>query len=367
MSLKTIYDLTLSTLTPFHIGSGETLEKDFDYAIFKKRTWVMDTEKVAAAYMFDDNGRYVAGLETTPPAQLLRPSDFDPNSSFFHYVMPGTPHASSAGAAVQAHIKNVFSQPYLPGSSIKGALRTIIFREAYAAAAEPLAPHRLQRSRSWAAQEIERSLFGGDPNHDLMRAVQVTDSQPLEASDCLQLLNVHVFGRSKVGSPIALECIKGDAVFKATLTIDDYLFRDEQAQRRLRFTADQESWLRQLVQHANGQVRRRIQQEMAFYQARRKEGAARFYRQLASLTQQMPADTFLLQVGWGGGWDSKTAAYLLSAEEKEAVIGRYNLAKGKHRAGQPFPASRRAVSRGQGETAQAAAPLGWLLVQMSKR
>jgi CRISPR-associated protein Csm5 len=367
MSLKTIYDLTLSTLTPLHVGSGETLEKDFDYAIFKKRTWVMNTEKVADAFMFDENGRYLPDLETTPPAQLLKPGDFDPNSSLFHYVMPGTPHASTTGAAVQAHIKDVFSKPYLPGSSIKGALRTIIFREAYAANGKPLDHQPLERSPRWAAQKLERALLGKDANHDLMRAVHVTDSQSLPANDYLQLLNAHVFGRSKVGSPIALECVKGDAVFKATLTIDDYLFQDEQAQQQLRFTTNQETWLRHLAQHANDQAHRRIKQEMGFYQARQKEGAARFYRQLASLSKEMPTDTFLLQVGWGGGWDSKTVAYLLSAGEKEAIIDRYNLAKGKHHKGQPFPASRRAVSRGEGDRAQAAAPLGWLLVQMSRR
>ncbi len=370
MTLKTVYDLTISTLTPLHIGSGEKLEKDFDYAVAQGQTWVLNQEEIAEKFFFDENGRYLSQLESTPPANLLKNNDFQPDSSLFRYIMRGTPRAVTTGSAVQAQIKNVFDEPYLPGSSLKGALRTIIFREAFAASKIELAStHLLERNRKWAARSLEQELLGKNPNYDLLRTLHVSDSDPITA-DNLQMLNAQVFGRTGAGSPISLECVKGDAVFQSTLTIDNYLFQDKQ-KRKLRFTATQESWVRHLAQHANAQAYQRIQQELQFYQERKTENAAAFYRQLAGLTESFRdkgrEDMFLLQVGWGGGWDSKTLAYLVSDADKEELIYDYDLAKGHRKAGQPFPKSRRAIAGGPAHAARAMAPLGWLLIEMKQR
>jgi CRISPR-associated protein Csm5 len=304
-------------------------------------------------------------LQAVPPGQLLQAADFRPGSVLFRYVLRGVPRSAATGAAIQAQVKDVFDRPYVPGSSLKGALRTLIFRHAFAASGQKLSPAQLRRSRSWAAQDLERDLLGRDPNHDLLRALHVSDTEAITA-DHLLLLNAQVFGRRSVGAPIDLECVRGDAVFRATLAIDDYLFQNEAAQRELRF-GSQGEWLASLPQLAHEQATQRIRQEVAFYQARPPSRAGSFYRQLATLTRQMPAGSFLLQVGWGGGWDSKTLGYLVPAAEREALIDRYDLARGAHQPGQPFPASRRAIARGTGEEAQPVAPLGWLLVEMKQR
>ncbi len=366
MSLKTIYDLTASALTPLHVGSGQTLEREYDYAVFDNRTWVIDQEQVAEAFFFDEDGRYLKQLERVPPARLLKPEDFQETSPLFRYVMKGGPRSAQTGAAIQAQVKDVFDRPYLPGSSLKGALRTVIFRAAFAAADKRFSPADLRRSRSWAAQDLEQTLLGRDPNHDLLKALYAADSQAIPANENLRVLNAQVIGRRKSGAPIALECVRSDAVFHLSLTIDDYFFRADAA-RQLGFNRDKRDWLTRLPELANAQAAQRIRQELAFYQRRPKDRAAALYRQLAGLVNKLPPHTFLLQVGWGGGWDSKTLAWLIPPENKETVIQQYNLAKGSRQSGDAFPKSRRAITQGPLEEATAAAPLGWLLVEMKPR
>lgn len=363
--LKTNYDLSLSTITPLHIGSGESLERNFDYTVHDRQTWVIDQEALAEhLYDSEDDGRLQQMLQAVPPGQLLQPADYG-NSAFFRYTMRGVPLGQGTGTAVAAHIKTVHDQPYIPGSSLKGALRSLIVRQAFQESGQRLSPNQLNNSRYWAGQRLERELLGRDPNHDLLRALHVADSDPIGA-DNLILLNAQVFGRYKAGAPIPLECVRGDAVFHGRLALDNYLFDDPQAQRQLRL-GNRREWLTNLAAIANEQAQARIRQEQSFYEARPNSRAAGFYRQLAGLSQKVPADSFLLQVGWGGGWDSKTLGPMLNGNEREALIGRYRLARGQRQPGQPFPKSRRAIARGRGEEAQPAAPLGWLLVEMKER
>jgi CRISPR-associated protein Csm5 len=362
--LKTIFDTEISLLTPLHIGNGETLALNFEYAVHDRRTWVIHQEHFAGEMLDKDATRFQRLLDLTPPGQLLQKADFREDSGNFRYVMPGVPRSAQIGAAVQSQIKDVADRPYLPGSSLKGALRTIIVRHAFAQDGRQLRVTDLNRSRSWAAQRLERNLLGRSPNYDLLRALQVSDSTPGSSTDLL-MLNAQVFGQRSSGAPIALECVRADAQFSATLTIDEFLFSQQASSLHL---GNKREWLVNLAQLANEQAAERIKQELTFYGSRAKSRVAGFYRQVNKLLAGgLPAGSFLLQVGWGGGWNSKTLGYLVPDNEREAIIQQYRLAKGQRKQGDAFPKSRRAVAAGPLEEARPMAPLGWLLLQLKER
>ncbi len=365
MQLKTIYNLEITTLSPLHIGSGDTLEREFDYAVHGQQTWVIDQDALSELVYSRSSQEFQRLLEAVPPAQFLTPADFRPDSPLFRYVMRGTPRAAATGSAIQAQIKNPFDQPYLPGSSLKGAFRTLVFRHAFATSGKKLQPATLGNNRKYAGQELEQELLGRDPNHDLLRALHLADSDPV-APDNLLVLNAQVFNERSAAAPIALEAIRSDATFHTTLTLDDYLFNDPQAAQGLRL-GNKREWLTTLPALANDQAQARLKQELQFYKTRPRSRVAGFYRQLLGLVPELGSDRFLLQLGWGGGWDNKTLAYLVGPAEREALIGRYRLAIGTRQKGDPFPKSRRAVARQVEEDVQPIAPFGWLLVTMTPR
>jgi len=97
---------------------------------------------------------------------------------------------------------------------------------------------------------------------------------------------------------------------------------------------------------------------------------ADFYNQIAGA--KLEAGQFLIELGWGTGWESKTFGSRLLENEAfmERVIVDYRLAKGERERGDPFPKSRRVVMRfswdAQGNVSETPArPLGWALMRLA--
>ena len=116
-----IYRLTITTLTPLHIGVGQVLRRDYDYAVHRGATWVIDNAKLAdEIYASADGTRGHSLVAGRPAAEVLTPKDFRPDSPLFRYILQDEPQAQSTGAIIQEVTKNPWDQPYIPGSSLKG-------------------------------------------------------------------------------------------------------------------------------------------------------------------------------------------------------------------------------------------------------
>ncbi len=368
-----MYDVDVSLLTPLHIGTGRELLNQYDYAIHNGKTWRINEDALLDAQNVDDP-RMAAQLARTPPAQLLLPADFQEGSRFFRYVMQGTPRSGAEGAQLKEQIKDSYDRPYLPGSSLKGALRTAIAWYAWGAAKLRPETQRLGRSRKWAGQEYERILLGKNPNHDLLRVLQVSDSQPLDAR-ALMVLNARVLNRGGKmdGAPIEMEAIRPDAVFRLSIKLDMALF--SQWARKGGLKLQGQDWLVNLGDVVQAHSTDRIQRELAWF--KRMKGAdslASFYQRLANVSGKLGGSMFFVELGWGAGWESKTFGSRLEKDNRfmERIIRDYRLARGSREHGDPFPKSRRAAvafRRDQygGTIETPAYPLGWALVEMKER
>ncbi len=365
MDLKTRFNVTISTLTPLHIGNGQELLRDYDYATHQGKTWVLNADAFLAHLQRPD-GSFDDRILGRPGAELLDAKDFRLDSEFFRYILPGQPRSQSHGAALQAQYKDAFDKPYIPGSSLKGALRTVLAWYGFQQKGMRLNVQDLRGSRSWAGQGYERKIFGKDPNYDLLRALQVADSANVGA-DRLQIVNAQVFtGSEKTGAPIELEAVRSDTVFKTTITVDDYLHSDT-AEKVLRF-GKRWQWLEDLPEIARQYGRETIAAEIEWYRTRNYSHVATFYQRLLNVIERggLGKNSFFAQIGWGGGWPSKTIGQPLQADKRawEDLLGNKRLSPARFRRqrGDVFPKSRRAVAV-QG---QPAAPLGWCLIMIEK-
>jgi CRISPR-associated protein Csm5 len=366
MKLKTVYDVTISLFTPLHIGSGAELRRDFDYVTYNRRTWVMNADAFLA-HLQKPDGSFDDRIVGRPASELLKPEDYQPNSGFFRYVLPGTPRSDASGAVLREQVKDAFDRPYLPGSSIKGALRTVLAWHGFKETNQQLDVQELGYSRSWAGQKTERAIFGRNPNYDLLRALHVADSETQD-QDRLLLVNAQVFtGGDKPGAPIELESIRQDTTFTTTITIDEHQHSPE-AERQLRH-GNRWDWLHELSQIAQRYALERTQAEMQWYQQRKYSQVAGFYGQMvgALSSGHLGPNRFLLQIGWGGGWASKTigAPLMANAIAWERLLGdkRLSPARMRRSGGSEFPKSRRSVSTKD----TPAAPFGWCMVEMRER
>ena len=372
------YRLKITVLTPLHIGNGREMLNGYDYAIYDKRTWRLNENALLDAQNAEDP-QVLKMLTQVQPAQLLKkPHDFVESNPYFRYVLKGTPKSQAEGAALREQVKDVFDRPYLPGATVKGALRTALAWHLWEKKALSPEISKLGGNPKFAASTYERELFGRNPNNDLLRALHVTDSAPLDTS-ALMLVNVRVLTRGgKPGSPVEAEAIRRDVVIESQLKLDTALF-SQWAQARDLHLPNGEA-LMAFIEIANRHSREAIERELAWAGGLTDGGhVVSHYETMRRFTPA--ANQFILHLGWGGGWEQKTLGARLKQDPnfirtllKPRKAGGYDVGRGHApRNVQDFPVSRRiamAYRRNpQGEVTGEvpALPLGWVLVEVDER
>lgn len=341
---------TIEVLSPLHVGGGEgNLRLDFDFAFERGVVWVMDQEKVAER-LTDEQLRH--GVPDVRLSRILRPKDY-PSCTAYSLGVAGT-----VASEIVPFIKDVWGHPYLPGSSVKGALRTCV---AWAAAREGgggVVPGQLGPNPKYAGSGWERGVFGASPNYDLMRSLLVDDagSVPLEQ---MELASVSIYSLRGAdlqpkgqGFRFSVEVLRSGTQLECRIGIDRYAL----SHPALRFS-ERGAWIDGLQQLCRVRASQLIAEEKAFYSRCRVRPLQQFYERLERVASDLGPGQFLLQMAWGTGWKAKTLGPALSeAPFFDEIRDRYRL--GRPRA--PFPKSRRVVERG-GTPSE---PLGWVKVTL---
>jgi CRISPR-associated protein Csm5 len=369
--LHTRIEVTVELLSPLHIGTGTELLLDYDVVPHGGRTYRVDEEALlehalvaAEAEGAPAVNRLLAGR---PAAELLADADFaNPHSPLFRYVMPGTPFTRTPGAKVQEQIKDVHDRLYLPGSSLKGALRTVLAWGIYASQGQKPDLSKLKRSRSWASQPLEQELFGRSPNYDWLKALHVEDTQPLEPEGHLALRTVHIYPTETGDSPglnVDVEAAERGTVFQTAFTVDEYGFSEDVAQKL--GWKGKRRWIEQLPALAREHARQRLLIEAEYYRKRNgPRDAMRFYDRLINTWSELPDNELIVQIGWGAGWESKTlGSGLVRTDDRafERLLDDYRMTKEQgRRPGDPFPQSRHLALR----DGRPSDPLGWVHMRL---
>ncbi len=359
----TSYQLTITTRSPLHIGAGgPDLRKGIDFVGIGRSIYVFDTARVLD-YLVSGADDEAAMLDkvtrTVNLASFLTERDFREHPDLALYRLSGATSVSE----VRPLLKTYDARPYMPGSSLKGAIRTALIDTALLAREELPDWRKLGDRDKYAAQELERDVTGrGErpaqaPNYDLFRTIRIADSAPGERT-WLSLSNIAVWPAGEQGIPIDIETIDAGSVFTSTLSIDEYLFSHHAAQ--LNF-ASRRPLIDGLADACRTNAEARIAHERGFFVERDVKPMIRFYDELHTRLQALPPNAWLIQVGWGAGWDSKTIARTLRHHNQVAgVVRRYGLDRGKGRGGS-FPATRHVVIDQRNTPLE---PMGWVEVRM---
>jgi CRISPR-associated protein Csm5 len=369
-----IFDVEIHTLTPLHIGTGRELLAEYDFVTRSSETLRLNEDAILDAQQVDDP-EMARRLASITPGQLLH--DISGTGSadgrFFRYTAKGVPRARGTGAQLREQIKTPFDELYIPGSSLKGAIRTALAWKLWKQRGMTPAVGRLRRSDRFAAADLEKDLFGPDPNHDLLRAVQVGDSAPA-GREGLVIANVRVLtrgGLGEKGAPIELEAITSERKFATRIKVDTGLF--EPWAQKAGLAADARELLEVLPAVLQAHAVERIAREIQWFAPVQDAGAiVGWYRELAALN--LGKRRCLVQLGFGTGWDSKTLGSRLRADPRfmARILDDYRMTLGVKVAPERFPASRRVVAAIQrdpgGRTIERPiSPLGWCLLTFKER
>ena len=370
----------LKTITPVHIGTGERLSQIDGF--YDNGQWHrIDLDAVLAAIPESELnqltiamggrdfqwGRYLPTNQ--PAAAYTLPCPEDPRET-----------------EIREAIKHPSGRPLIPGSSIKGAIRTALLwglmddnnseaQEAFEGSVNYL-KEQLQRrpNRSWAGQGIEQRVFGKDPNHDLMRTVQVSDTAPISI-ESLEMGTAWTVTLNRDGELVPkregnreyktfVEQIRADQPFDFSITIDTTLFRQRE-KRELGYTDRQERTISEkLADMCNFVTGGLATAEAEFYHYYKLPELANFYESLSTQIGNLPDGAFILQIGWGTGYLTKTVTDLLTGNDEDLMMKfRRHYRLGRSRSGgdyydDEFPKTRRVLYDRQRPNS----PLGWVQI-----
>lgn len=354
------YRLEIEVLTPLHIGSGVTLKQGFDFEVSNGLTYRLNEDIILADKWPSDPAQQRLYLNQ-PLANLLETGDYRAHPEYFRYTLRGAP----AMKEIREAIRDVQGRPYIPGSSLKGALRTALLRGLTSKQVfqrGDFGPSEDPREAKAAASRLEKSLLGRDPNRDVLRAIQMSDSSPVSTA-ALTLQQVQMVP----GLNIDVEAIQRGTRLTATLRIDTWLLQ-QSGQRGLEWTQQVTDYTRRITEVAQHIAIRRLQHEWQYHANRKDAAVATFYDKLfqEANSDAWPKDEFFLQVGFATGWRAKTVLGGLSDEDPllEQIVHDFNLDRGGggqsrgYTCGEPFPKARHLAWVGNAP----ALPLGWLLV-----
>lgn len=378
--------LTLEVLTPLHVGSGEELRLDLDYIERGSIPLIVDRQRTLDALVSGDQALDAVLSGDWNLAELVKLAGQD-----FGYLLPVLAGQHETPATLREQIKDAEFRPYIPGSSLKGAVRTVLLavwlNDQGKTAYEKLLPYwdakknaPSERRSTYAAMWLMRAVFGNRPNQDILRALQVSDARfqttDLRLADIRWLNIVRDKGREKAwwrdmpskknldkwneAKGLHAETLVPDSAASFTMSWDRFLLSDLTKWNALTHGSDllpnDFPALREVL---NNHARRILENEVAFFDQYQETMPK---QQLQKLLNQMQQDSegAYLRLAWGSGWRGMTGDWLdapsLSAMRELYRLGKgFKDVKGKWQPVGTFPKTRRLAVQGT-----PCLPLGWV-------
>lgn len=375
----------ITARTPIHIGSGEKFSS-IDSLPRDDRYFIINIEEVLDKLKDNPKALDEFGGRNFNIGDFLR--DYGINPDNVKKYMLGNPQRLLAWN-INEMVKTGFDKPLIPGTSLKGALRTVIFwhllKDSPPKEVENILDNILSNANpnkpGEADNELGRYLFGKNPNYDFFRSLQAGDVE-FEISD-IELMDTKVlsvddrggFGWKKMGrggfnssdpsqaTSIYCEAISVDATAIGKIKIDKYLLENSTADKELSFS-DRKVHLTNLAKNCNNFSQDFISKEIDFFKNCGMHEMVRFY---TNLQEEIPQDndSFFLHLGWGSGWRSMSGNYL-DSNFLRRFRGKYRLGKstrdratGKWSQFPVFPKTRKIVF----VNGKPKYPLGWMKLE----
>lgn len=361
MNIGETYPIEIEILSPVHINSGRgQLRNNLDFVCGKGTLHVIDIERLLADLPIQN---WIGSAIKARLSQLLKPEEY---KRYARYSLK-EPADNSDPQSIFECLKSVHDNPYISGSSLKGAIRTAM---AWAMlTVEGIRPDRkdLGYNPRFADDPLMGRLFGTDPNHDLLRSLHISDTQPVSAEEGIEVATVAVYKLTQgeksrrlepkgVAFRFSMELLRPELYLSGSVRKDEFLL-DKNQSRRLGFDR-RVDYVRHFPRHCNAFAEALINKERAFFAQHGVPKISQFYAGLEQRLEKMDKEReCLLQISWGTGWTAKTIGAALGEETLAAARDQFSLG---YKREPIFPKTRRLVERGHAPEAV----MGWIRLKL---
>jgi len=326
---------SLETLTPVHVGSGRKLASGIDFIktdysihIVPQSELLSYLEKNPDEMENFIKGNYKLGALNRMPEGRT------------YYLQIGRTNE------IIEFERNGFGKPYIPGSSIKGAIRTILLRkrldelsenertELFSSIKKEIKKkieNNQRPKREWASQDLLKKIFGNSSNNNLMRVLEIFDAEFNELDlDIIYILsltseNGDRFGwknlwnrrnenKIKFATQLVAETLPIGSKTSFSIVLNKFLINNKTANELLNFSEDALKEFANLAKTVNKYSNEYLSKEKKFFDKLQKPQKLSSFIQeienLISIINSCKENEMVLRISWGGGWKSMIGDYL---------------------------------------------------------
>ena len=374
--IHSTYHCELKILSPLHIGSGKKLNRGLDFLLQGSKVLILNTEKL----MKEAVQRGSKALDSLTLA--IEDNDLQgwlkTNGVSVHEVAKSSYTVSDSHIReIAAHIYTGTGIPLIPGSSIKGAFRTVLLFLLDKDDGHNLVENTLKKllkchkiNPKFADSEIISKFLGKDPKFNNMRSLLVGDFHRASGYMSLPLTYVYKLGNNKklirkktynnnYDMKIFPESLQTGSKARGQIAFDNFL--TENAIDKNGFESFIRNFSLEWLLHAlRLKTKKTIKYELNFFQQTSHNNTDInevywFYKYLSKEMVQLEENQAIFQMAWGSGWRGMTGPLLEEQDLTSQVRKKFKLAA-EHTAF-PFPKSRKVAI-----TSEGARPFGWIKI-----
>lgn len=322
----------VETLTPLHIGSGQLLQGNTEYLYFanERTVAVVDEHKVLAIIGDENLDKWVdiigRGDDLLDYVAKRKPG-VKPTDTSRRVLSVVGKRSPGGNQTIREQIFSGNGQPMLPGSSLKGAIRTAVFNALIrhnptpARAIQSFKDTDSRGNPKYKGGTLEKKYLGQDPNHDVFRLLRIGDAH-FDQTVCLlsETLNELGDGTFEMKDSVKqfIECIPAGVETICRVQIPSEL-KARLNETRYREVAakiphrERMEWSL-LLADINANTKRLIQKELNRYQSQSLPNEAREYLDsLKNMITDLQTNQCVIRVGFGTGYLNMTGGW---AEEQ---------------------------------------------------
>ncbi|SES90672.1 type III-A CRISPR-associated RAMP protein Csm5 [Anaerobranca gottschalkii] len=324
--------VNLETLTPVSIGSEQKASQFLDYIYDNNKVYYIDHDK-----LYDEIEKHPQGESLLEEYIKIIKEQSKRNSNSYNLtsflisckidfkkaVLSAVETEGVINKQISLHIKTN-NAPYIPGSTIKGAIRTAIIFNLFEEDDDTKLLYEYifknkddDKKRGEKHYIGENYLYKGD--RDILKHLQVSDSQLFTESDLVvtNLKRINIINNKGSSIPIVREVIKEGA--KTILTIktlgEDY---HEDIKDFLFLKKGEEKGLLKLI---NEYTKVNISKEIRMLKKEKGEKALiSFYENLIQSVEKLDnTQEAIMRIGWGKTYFDNTISNKLKEENIERI------------------------------------------------
>ena len=324
----------IETLTSVHIGSGVTLQKGSDFVYGKSIEdddiiAIVSPEKVMRLIGEDNINTWVSSIERGITIdQIVK--QFAPKATLEDYAKRVIMRWCKYSDTLKEFIHDGTGKPYIPGSSLKGAIRSAVL----ATVADRInnKDNKISNFGKFNANRVEAEAFGGSPNESVFRFLQVGDAQfgkNYEAAVRMVNLNERKNGSYwDESKPQMIEVLTSEdiAYLEMKINLDYY----EKCKRMVHVLPECMSTLPKLFDTINSHTLSLLNSDIAYWEERLDAPNAdsvddyidkvRAIKDKAEECARLNGKSCVLRLGHGSGWRFITGAWTEQLNNFDAVI-----------------------------------------------